>query len=248
MMLRTKRERRAVACRRRICRNGDGGPKGPPYGKFEIHADSPENGHHFRPERAGDRRSPLQQVCVLTIFARNGIESVLLRTSRTPSLDGMRRTAVGADITRPCRRSQFTPLPRANPRRGRRPRRPARSGINQLPDFGAFAAHPVHCRGDLRSPADDAAHEKENVGRWLAAAETAEMVMAAPRDRPTANLKSMRIRRKMVVISDSRAHRRVAPTADLRADHLRPGTAWQSARPAGTSRTPSPTTGCAAPP
>ena len=45
------------------------------------------------------------------------------------------------------------------------------------------------------SPADDAPHEKRTVGRWLAAAESAEMVMAAPRDRPTANLKSMRIRR-----------------------------------------------------
>ena len=31
MMLRAKRERRAVACRRRICRIGPGGPKGPPY-------------------------------------------------------------------------------------------------------------------------------------------------------------------------------------------------------------------------
>ena len=40
--------------------------------------------------------------------------------------------------------------------RGRRPRRPARSGRNQLPDFGAFAAHLVHCRGDLWSPAQTA--------------------------------------------------------------------------------------------
>ena len=36
--------------------------------------------------------------------------------------------------------------------------------------------------------------EKRTVGRWLAAAETAELIPVAPRDRPTANLKSMRIR------------------------------------------------------
>ena len=90
-------------------------------------------------------------------------------------------------------------------RRGRRPRRPAQSWVNQLPDYGAFAAHPVHCRGDLRPPADDAAHEKRTVGRWLAAAETAEMVTAAPRDRPTASMKSIRIRRNGIIISDSPA-------------------------------------------
>ncbi len=38
---------RAVACRRRICRNGRGGPKGPPYGIFEICAGSPCSGCHF---------------------------------------------------------------------------------------------------------------------------------------------------------------------------------------------------------
>ena len=52
---------------------------------------------------------------------------------------------------------------------------------------GAFAALPVCCRGDLRSPADDAPHRKRTVGRWLAAAESAEMVMAGARDRPTAS-------------------------------------------------------------
>ena len=27
---------------------------------------------------------------------------------------------------------------------------PRNPGVNPLPDFGALAAHPVHCRGDLR--------------------------------------------------------------------------------------------------
>ena len=37
---------------------------------------------------------------------------------------------------------------------------------------GAFAALPVCCRGDLRSPADDAPHRKRTVGRMISAPTT----------------------------------------------------------------------------
>ena len=53
-----------------------------------------------------------------------------------------------------------------------------------MPNFGAFAAIFVCCRGDLRSPADEALHKKRAAGRWLAAAETAELIAAGASDPP----------------------------------------------------------------
>ena len=55
--------------------------------------------------------------------------------------------------------------------------------------------------GDLQFPVDDTAHKMRSKDGSLAAAEFAEMVMAAPRDRLTANLKDARIRRASVVSS-----------------------------------------------
>ncbi len=54
------------------------------------------------------------------------------------------------------------------------------------------------CRGDLRSPADDTPHRKRTAGRWLAAAFGIPLSVKrrAQATRPTAKMKSMRIRRR----------------------------------------------------
>ena len=95
--------------------------------------------------------------------------------------------------------------------RGWRPRQPARGRAIKLPDYGESAARLVRCRGDLRSPAQDHVIPRPHHGE-------SENISAWQGGRP-----------------------KVAPTAGLCADEIRPGSALQSVRPAGSSRTPTPT-------
>ena len=145
---------------------------------YKVRPDSPKNGTHWG------------WICRVVEDADpyDGNAPAKNRRGRRPLQDvsefeqrsaNPNRTHVGADIIRP---------------RG--------AGERPMPGFGATAALPVRCRGDLWSPADDASHKKRTVGRWLAAAKSAEMVMAAPRDRPTACLKYKRIRRQQIIIQN----------------------------------------------
>ena len=77
-----------------------------------------------------------------------------------------------------------------------------------MPVFGVLAAIPIRCKGDLWSPADDAPHEKRTVGRWLAAAEIAELIPAAPTEQVGS---ALRMRRNKAIHSD-----RIARADDIR--------------------------------
>ncbi len=130
MMRHTERERRAVACRRRNCRIGPGGPKGPPYGKFETTANSPKKEPNPTTSRAGDQRSPLQQMDVPMIFARDWLYDSCDLRGRMISAPTAARCLCrrGRRPRRPCRMHAISPMCSGESapvqRRGRRPRRP----------------------------------------------------------------------------------------------------------------------------